>query len=211
MTRNFVFSSSSSLATAPFWPWRCDDEGDERLWRPALARAAPVVVLNDLGAGSSFCGASSSRSCCDPDSKASEFGLVPLSGSSDGLLGAVGRRTGRLATPVGVEAESRVFCRVVLVAGPDIDGREVRVADDGGGGGPIDVFPAAGRNLGGATDGREVPLTEERWERGVEAPDICLVGDLTGGCDIARLAYHRPVTLDDCRNVPSKTFAGPLL
>lgn len=94
---------------------------------------------------------------------------------------AVGRKAGRLATPAGAVV---VPCRpglTVLFEAPDIDGREGRDAD-GGGGGPIDVdlAPIDGRPLDVA-DGREGPLIEER---GVDAPESCFVGDcdFVGDC-----------------------------
>lgn len=92
----------------------------------------------------------------------------------------MGRKAGRLEAPVDDGAAPRLDL-FVLPAGPDSEGRAVRPAAEGAGGGPMDdLVLMEVRGLAGAADGRGVPLRDERLDIGVEAPDSCFVGDLVG-------------------------------
>ena len=81
------------------------------------------------------------------------------------------RREGRLESAAPVEPR---LC-LVLCVGPDIDGRGVREAAEGAGGGPMEALVVLdGRDL--VVGGREVSSIDRLREDG------CFVGDFSGDC-----------------------------
>lgn len=90
----------------------------------------------------------------------------------------VGRRTGRLDNPDGADEVAWMFGLPALLAGADIEGRDVRGVAARGGGGPIEVLELTdGRVFDVTADGRGVLLADDLFERGVE---VAFVGDLVG-------------------------------
>lgn len=166
ITFNFVLNSSNSLVTAPFCGGFCIDDCDNR---------GRVVAIDGRDEPGGALGAGLPSSVSSPSTPAesviaSEF---PLSVSAaDESFEVRWRREGRLDSTAPDELK---LCLLVLLVGPDIDGRDVREAAEGAGGGPIEALVVLdGRDL--VVGGREVSSIDRLRE------DNCFVGDFIGDC-----------------------------